>query len=945
MSKELRELKLEAQLKLLLQLIYETPHCDVKIKDLQIFFRTKNNGRIGRGKDGAHAAAMPALAFALGDTSFKGKRTLDTGYIMPDEFVVQALLMEKVRDQILKYEVERFLISRQNHCHFLAHKTPHPLSGKGATDAENLCRDAVDLGLNFEVSVQHDKDGRFVKITIANAEALADFKKHFPAIPFKAGETYVVFTQEGLIGLLQSMLEKKINYQGVIPLDENGAVFLALRKNPGQPHSLGYATCGGHCGDPYHAQLVAAIDLKHEFGLSLKDPANISALQMINKTGDVAVFMVEATNFEAQKFSPIEREFVKGSGDILSFKEMRDRKLPLRNIPSLDLYLKFCEEKLQDFAKAIAVKKISVPVNCRVANGGVVQFPENNFGAIEFYGDDLGVLATSLKEKFGGEIIIDQERGCAIINDVNPAQVIALFEGKKIKEDLEKYRRDQSQKAKEWDAAIIIQNEFRQMLARKDLEEKTGIGIKKSSRRNFIDILYALQKADHSVGNDDIFGMTDLGDDGGKQYYMGDQPSEDLEHKDPSHVLSLQEQVLFKTFCRIPLFLYHATNQEAALAIENNDYIFSSHGLKRQGGITPKGRLYESMGMGGNICFNIGSKDLAPHYFCSGGGKLGMQRNILFCMDFKSLLKESREFARGAWIGETLIRFYRPDSMESSVRIGDTIFRNLYLVEKAKGGNQSYFRSDGTESNLFTKVGSKICTAENLVEFLGYQLIENLRLIDGSARKYLLENPGDEKAIVLVADKIFSNIGIVCYVPSKLCISNPSAKMERLELESLKKISAAAARAINLDDTNVLDGLKAKHPNLAQYLKLVLADKDNGLGKNPEIFFIIRAIHFGASKSLEWLIKNDFFSDVMVDFNLSGSYSETMKEVLQAWQGVVKTNGEAGKKITDVFTEQGIFTQKLFEAFSNIFIKDPRPLPQLLGANGLAGVSGPESRK
>ena len=31
---------------------------------------------------------------------------------------------------------------------------------------------------------------------------------------------------------------------------------------------------------------------------------------------------------------------------MVSFKEIRERKLPLRNIPSLDLYLENCEEKI-----------------------------------------------------------------------------------------------------------------------------------------------------------------------------------------------------------------------------------------------------------------------------------------------------------------------------------------------------------------------------------------------------------------------------------------------------------------------------------------------------------------------------------------------------------------------------------------------------------------------
>ena len=65
-SKTNRE-TLHKQLTLLLQLIYETKHCSVEIAEDEswIKFKAKNNGYVSRGNDGAHAAAMNCLFFAL----------------------------------------------------------------------------------------------------------------------------------------------------------------------------------------------------------------------------------------------------------------------------------------------------------------------------------------------------------------------------------------------------------------------------------------------------------------------------------------------------------------------------------------------------------------------------------------------------------------------------------------------------------------------------------------------------------------------------------------------------------------------------------------------------------------------------------------------------------------------------------------------------------------
>jgi len=559
----------------LLKLIWESENCEVFGVDDPpgIVFRGKNNGLIARG-DGVHAAAKPALYFALVVHSFllsdnstvceiTGRDSMESGIHIPDDcfFEIDPLV---TREKLLSYEIERFLISYQNLRYLEEHGELHSESGLGATNSKNICRyNLLDKG---EVRVATRADGRLI-IEITDADLLKHFKEYFELVDAEE----LLFDDADLQILLDKMQQKKVNYFGVIPVSEEGEIFMAQRRDPRLFAPSGYATCGGHCGNPYHPQAVLRKELAKEFGMQSNAQANF---RLLGKKGDVAVYAIEEKDFVAPKitestilagaykFKAQAEEFVSGSEEVFSFFEMRRRQIMLRNIDSLEFYLDHCQKKLGELLEGYKVKilqefQLMPTLNMRCVGpyfGKIVIYACNEQGE-EL---DFDKLVEMAEEKFGGDIEINEDEGFIIISDLNPQQVIDVLEGKKDKTDLEEYRETRDIKLSQSEAATKIQRETRAYLGRRHIEKgELKLDIRKTSEANFSDVKQQLMK--------------------------GDGLSDEENKQKGAHILTKQEEILFDAITELEFVANHINTPFIVKLIEEKGFLYSKKRLQQLG--------------------------------------------------------------------------------------------------------------------------------------------------------------------------------------------------------------------------------------------------------------------------------------------------------------------------------------------------------------------------
>lgn len=279
--------------------------------------------------------------------------------------------LTEVRDRLLMREIETLLVCVQNYEHITQYGYPHPATGKGATDSTNLLKSnrltnykiltvvATDNTINLKVSNNYaEKVANLFKtvlllndneITIDNPNASITF--HMSVMDF-----------------IEKLQAKRINYLGILVTDKEGRIALAERKNAWKQHSMGYATAGGHCSQPYYPELAAIETLEEEFGLQAKDSCNPTQhIEIIDTEHQLAILMISLEHLqltkEAEKYCKAKNlpfmaeadEFVPGTESFFSFKDMKDEQLPLRATFGLALekYLNHMSEKIQPYINAI----------------------------------------------------------------------------------------------------------------------------------------------------------------------------------------------------------------------------------------------------------------------------------------------------------------------------------------------------------------------------------------------------------------------------------------------------------------------------------------------------------------------------------------------------------------------------------------------------------------
>lgn len=900
---------LKEQLNLLLCAIYESKNCHAAFSKEGIIFIGESNGTISRGNN-VHGAAMPALPFALGmrHDIFANQDSFHTHQKLLTDVLKNGILYYKfaeqddsieIRDRMLTYVLGRFFVSQQNYQYFFETGQFHHISGAGATESSNLCKSLADLSLGLKITVNSDDEGGaiiFLEREWFSGEVEPQVvRRFFSDLNQKITNKYFVeLSAQQLTELLVNLEKRRINYHGVIPYDENGAIFLALRKSPYQSHILGYATCGGHCNDPYHPEVAAAHDLAEEFNIfSDKD----TKIELIKKIGDVGIFVVDATQLDVTNFKAEISEFAPNTEEILSFKEIRDRKLPLRKIPSLDIYLKHCEKKLSEiFAqKWPDISEAEICDECEIEKGSIVQFPTENFGVIRFYSQNLKALQEQLQQDLGGEMKIDAKRNCVVIDDLNPRQIIDFIEGKKTKEYLEEYRQDQVKKAKEYEAAKVLGKVVRNFLARKDIEEKSKVNVGEDSRQNLDAIKERLRQ--------------------------GTKDGEFLEK---------EEREIFKTICEMKFFLFHCTSLQTSDAIDASRKLLSPRGMGVRG-YKKHLKKYDPAVVSGlqhQIFFSIGTIGLIPDYFIKS-------TDVIYIFDLGNLIKEDKNFAQNAWMSENLKRFFYENTTSEKVKIGNVMRATSFSYQKSEAYKiQNFIEDSQLRCATEQSFGSNVCEASSTIPFIAYSFIEQLRFIKGSTQKYLMRFPDDVAVIEKALNLTLSSSTFMMHAPDSFEILSPKANVRKI-----------------CSDPKLADDFleAAKKGDLRKLEKLEVMEKENAplvhrlsfLSKTlkRDLFFEASAamLAMGNIEIIKWAKTAGFFEEMIVDFKMNcfGSRSEKAEKFFKDFEVFYEKNENATEVIKVIFDDlikRGIaenlfsyFTPKTSDLFFRIISKEESP--------------------
>ncbi len=840
------------QLEILASIIYESTDPVVKIEldrsgnPSQVRFQTRNNGRVSRGS-GTHAAAIPQLAFALGNQYYKGKRSLDSGgelRIGPYEFVANIgtskdptkpdghellLFITDIRDMLLEYEISRFFISAQNARYFTTNKAKHPVSGKGATNASNCCVSIEDLldDKDFELEVEtnpRDPSKNIIHITYdedISGPLIAEFCERFELSAEKIEDrdkigSMIIRTDTSKF--LSQIFEQKTSYQGLIIYDDDGKVLAALRKNPGQKHILGYGTSGGHCSDPYHPRIAAIADAGGEFGLIPAPDFDFSQVVWLPVTDrDVKVYTVSnakllkatavATEGEesyaatisgsevaasgagastsramsdstspspsVKPFKASEKEFLHGTEEALSFKEMRERNLPLRDIPSLELYLEWQEGLLRKSCHKKdlpGLKEIVVGRGYNSIGYETTRFSKKFFGQTRFLVENPDDFKTYLEDFISGEIRVikgsESTIGYVIISDLNPQQVLDSLEGRKSKADLDEYLERQTRKKLESSAAIKIQDliKFHRVNTSPFLPREISAAASSSHDDGEID----MRITELSARN--LAALRSRLADGG---FL---PSKDrealLEKKEAGKLFTEQERTLLRSVIRCfdASKISICTGNRGGIAVESAQEALSTKELVRRSmiGAEAENPDYKKSRMGENVFSTVGSSSaISPYFSRSGFG-------VMYRFEMQSVFADEKT-ASSAWIGPNVVRLLYGDPISTVVEVGDGQLRVVHnttrTTEKPKTKTYTFLNRKEKEPRICYDVAleDEIVHGKHIPRFLAYTFIERLRYLGGDARKYLLSNPDDEKAVEIAVDELLApDYNYALHFPGKL---------------------------------------------------------------------------------------------------------------------------------------------------------------------------------
>ena len=242
--------------------------CDEK--SLQFSFKITQN------RPNFHQAQAAALVYLMGVRDyFRNISALAfphgmTKYILPlngfaaaagelgdhDAYTYDYLSLKKLLAVFLKRIFSIIIVSHQNESHWLLDNSPHPITGKGATEESNQTRELY-LGTemySYDIAVNWMYD-RVVIEVLSDQSIYADFVLNciVAAIGKKASqENFFIYINLSLTELLNELHQKCFAYQACViyenvkvgvPRKTDGNLLLAYRD--------GYATPGGHNNDPY----------------------------------------------------------------------------------------------------------------------------------------------------------------------------------------------------------------------------------------------------------------------------------------------------------------------------------------------------------------------------------------------------------------------------------------------------------------------------------------------------------------------------------------------------------------------------------------------------------------------------------------------------------------------------------------------------------------------
>ncbi|MFS0728235.1 ankyrin repeat domain-containing protein [Paenibacillus sp. 1P07SE] len=451
-------------------------------------FTTKLNP--SRRDDGTHSAAITALAGALGNTHYMAKDSLDMpmDQLEPlSDFVVEldgqehdpdsplghgAFQQAKdVRNAMLRQEMETLLTSAQNESYFLQHGELHPVTGKGATESTVLNRKDKLQDYSLELlTTEEDYVQIIVKDTSTEQDKLELVSATLSKTLGLANTDFDTSGQRLTIKLpvrevLQRMLSAKINYQGVVPFDENGNILLAERAGE-ERGKMGLSTSGGHNSNNYHPFSGAMTELEEENALKLRKGYPLTEDLLISRTGpyrDVAVIALPFEAYESMEagrehqlryqekhapkqlpvpFKAEESEFALFSEEILAHHEMRGRRF--REVMPLEDIVAWEERQLQKRLSngAFGSMHVTIDAACKLETlendrSIMVKYkvPQASFGTITFQlsadssdgTDTITNLIRFLKELDAEANIIQQDATSVKVDHINPLKIVKFL--------------------------------------------------------------------------------------------------------------------------------------------------------------------------------------------------------------------------------------------------------------------------------------------------------------------------------------------------------------------------------------------------------------------------------------------------------------------------------------------------------------------------------------
>jgi ankyrin repeat protein len=454
----------------------------------ELTLKTKLNHN--RRADGTHSAAITALAGALGNTHYVDKDSLEMSMDELDPLSDFKVMLDgqehapdspeghgsfnnvkEVRDALLKHEMETLLTSAQNEDYFIKHGAIHPVTGKGATESSVLnnknklqeysieVRTIDEDYVQIKVNDQSNEKDKLELVSSTLSQSLNLDKQHCEA----SGNTLTI--KVPVRELLQRMLSAKINYQGVVPFDEDGNMLLAERQGEGRG-MMGLSTSGGHNSNNYHPFSGAMTELEEENALKLKKDYPLSNDLMVSRTGtyqDVAVIALPYDAYEPMEegkkhqqlynerhhpkkltvpFKAEESEFALFSEEILAHHEMRGRKF--REVMPLEDILRWEQVQLQNQLSKTMFSNIQVSIDstCKLETlvnnmSYMVKYkvPQAHFGQITFKltpnsNDDFEIMETLinlLKKATMDLIIVHQDEVSLTVDHLNPLKITEIL--------------------------------------------------------------------------------------------------------------------------------------------------------------------------------------------------------------------------------------------------------------------------------------------------------------------------------------------------------------------------------------------------------------------------------------------------------------------------------------------------------------------------------------